>query len=233
MKPPVFVLGSPRSGTTLLYHMLLSSGGFAIYRAESNVFNLLVPRCGDLSVPDNKKELMNAWLRSKMFKVSGLEAQHIESKILTECRNGGDFLRIVMEEVARRQSVDRWADCTPDHLLYIPQIRRVLPESYVIHVIRDGRDCGLSLGKLGWVRPFPWHRASIRRVGGLFWEWMVRKGRKYGEMIAPHYIEVRFEELVLNPQQTLASLGEFIKHDLNYNRIQQVAIGSLQKPNTS
>jgi hypothetical protein len=41
---PVFVLGCPRSGTTVLYHMLLSAGNFAVYRTESNVFNLLVPR---------------------------------------------------------------------------------------------------------------------------------------------------------------------------------------------
>ncbi|PYX37709.1 MAG: hypothetical protein DMG81_13485 [Acidobacteria bacterium] len=37
-KAPVFVLGCPRSGTTLLYHMLLSAGNFALYRAESQVF---------------------------------------------------------------------------------------------------------------------------------------------------------------------------------------------------
>jgi hypothetical protein len=37
----VFVLGSPISGTTLLYEMLLSAGGFAVYLAEANVFNLL------------------------------------------------------------------------------------------------------------------------------------------------------------------------------------------------
>ena len=36
-KAPVFVLGSPRSGTTYLYHVLLSAGNFAIYRAESEV----------------------------------------------------------------------------------------------------------------------------------------------------------------------------------------------------
>ena len=45
-KAPVFVLGCPRSGTTLLYHMLLSAGNFAVYRAESQVFNLLEPRFG-------------------------------------------------------------------------------------------------------------------------------------------------------------------------------------------
>ena len=53
-RAPVFVVGSPRSGTTLLYHMLLSAGRFAIYRAETHVFNVLVPRFGDPGVPSNR-----------------------------------------------------------------------------------------------------------------------------------------------------------------------------------
>src|SRR5713226_65909 len=70
-KAPVFVLGCPRSGTTVLYHMLLSAGGFAVYRAESNVFNLLVPRFGDLRSEKNRRRLLDYWLRSKLFHVSG------------------------------------------------------------------------------------------------------------------------------------------------------------------
>ena len=81
-RAPVFVLGCPRSGTTVLYHMLLSAGGFAVYRSESNVFNLLVPRFGDLRVRKNREELMDHWLRSKLFRVSGLDAQQIRRKIL-------------------------------------------------------------------------------------------------------------------------------------------------------
>src|SRR5207237_3145399 len=85
-KAPVFVLGCPRSGTTVLYHMLLSAGGFAVYRAESNVFNLLVPRFGDLRSARNRHTLMECWLRSKLFRVSGLEAAEITAKIMAECR---------------------------------------------------------------------------------------------------------------------------------------------------
>src|ERR1700730_18323820 len=71
---PVFVLGSPRSGTTLLYHMLLSSGGFAVYRSETHVFNMLETAYGDLGNASNKRKLMKAWLGSKLFRVSGLDA---------------------------------------------------------------------------------------------------------------------------------------------------------------
>jgi Sulfotransferase family len=233
MKPPVFVLGSPRSGTTLLYHMLLSSGGFAVYRTESNVFNLLVPRFGDLSLRKHKKALMKVWLQSKLFRVSGLDAQDIEAKILAECKSGADFLTIVMEEIARSQNVERWAECTPEHILYLPQIMKGLADALVIHIIRDGRDVALSLDKLGWIRPFPWQRDRSRLVAGLFWEWIVGRGRDYGRIVGHNYTEVRFEELVAYPRETLAKLSEFIHHDLDYDRIQRIAIGSVRKPNTS
>src|SRR5213078_292790 len=93
---PVFVLGCGRSGTTLLYHMILSAGDFAVYRTESNVINLLEPRFGNLSIRRNREKLMDAWINSKLFWVSGLNADEIRNKVLQECRNGGDFLRIIM-----------------------------------------------------------------------------------------------------------------------------------------
>src|SRR5437667_11245842 len=108
-KAPVFVLGCPRSGTTVLYHMLLSAGNVALYRAESNVFSVLQPRFGNLRSESNRRELLRYWLKSKLFQVSGLDASTIQDKILRDCNGAGDFLRIVMEESARAQGVERWA----------------------------------------------------------------------------------------------------------------------------
>ena len=232
-KRPVFVLGSPRSGTTLLYHMLLSAGNFAVYRSESNVFNLLVPRFGDLSVERNKRDLMRVWLGSKLFERSGLNAKDIEAKVLAQCKNGGDFLRIVMGEICRKQGVERWADCTPDHLLYIDQIRELIPEALIVHIVRDGRDVALSLEKQGWIRPFPWDRPKSLLVAGLYWEWIVNKGRENGRAVGGDYTEIHFEDLITDPHATLAKLGQFIDHDLDYERILKVGIGSVSDPNTS
>ena len=64
-------------------------------------------------------------------------------------------MRIVMGEMARQQGVERWADCTPDHLLYLAEIKKAIPEALVIHILRDGRDVALSLDKQRWIRPFP------------------------------------------------------------------------------
>src|ERR1700730_1699269 len=158
-KAPVFVLGCPRSGTTVLYHMLLSAGDFAVYRAESNVFNLLVPRFRMRKSKD-REDLLDTWLRSKMFRVSGLEADRVRDKILSDCRNGGDFLRIVMEEITRQQGVRRWAECTPDHLLYMKVIKRQIPNALFLHLIRDGRDVALSYVQQKWSHPLPWDESE-------------------------------------------------------------------------
>src|ERR1700691_3554104 len=78
---PVFVVGCPRSGTTYLYHMLLSEGNFAVYRAESEVFHLLEPRFGDLSVSENKKRLLAACFKSRLFTATGLDARPLEERV--------------------------------------------------------------------------------------------------------------------------------------------------------
>ncbi len=56
------------------------------------------------------------------------------------CNNGSDFLRIVMDEVARKQGVDRWIDSTPTnipHMLALAAIflRRNLLTSFAMPVI--------------------------------------------------------------------------------------------------
>src|ERR1700737_3418353 len=113
--------------------MLLSASGFAVYLAESNVFNLLVPRFGDLGLRSNREQLMQAWLNSRLFLATGLEKGHIRKRILDECRDGGDFLRIVMGEICILQGMPRWAENSPEGILYLPLIKELIPDALVVH----------------------------------------------------------------------------------------------------
>jgi hypothetical protein len=232
-RAPVFVLGSPRSGTTLLYDMLLSAGGFAVYLAESNVFNLLVPRFGDLRVRSNREKLVEAWLHSKLFRASGLQVEAIRPRLLTECRNGGDFLRMVMDEICLAQGMKRWAENSPEGMLHLPLIKRLIPDALFVHILRDGRDVAASLARRRFVRAFPWEDRHGLMGCGLYWEWILEHGRSFGQSIPADYIEVHFERLLAQPQETLHAIGNFIDHPLDYGVIQRVAYGSVAKPNTS
>ncbi len=230
---PVFVLGCGRSGTKFLYHTLLSGGGFAVYFAESNTFNLLGVRFGNLARRTNRRKLLDAYYKSNLFERTDLKREDIDQQVMDDCRNAGDFLRIVMETIARKQGASRWAECTPLHLLNLPLIKQVVPDALVVHIIRDGRDVTASLHRIGWIRPFRWDRSRACLVPAIFWRWIVGKGRRYGKAMGNDYMEVHYEDVVQNPRETLARIGKFIEQDLDYDKIQQVALGSVHDPNSS
>ncbi len=232
-RAPVFVLGCNRSGTKFLYYTLLSAGGFAIYQEESAVFAVLGLHFGNLSSRGNRRRLLDTYFGTVHFQNAGLAPADIEERVLSDCHNAGDFLCIVMEAIARKQGVARWAESTPRHLLYLPLIKKEIPDALVIHIIRDGRDVTASMLRAGRGRPLPWdrNRAFLARI--LYWRWVVNKGRRHGHALGNDYMEVHYEDLVRNPRETLAQIGKFIDHDLDYDRIHQVALGSVGTPNTS
>src|SRR5271166_341182 len=137
---PVFVMGCHRSGTNLLYDMLLSSGGFAIYRGLLPVYKILIPRFGSLKSRAHRERMLETWLRSKGFRCTGLDADQLSARILNECRTGGDFIRIVMDAVAESQQLQRWAMYDADSVLHVGRFKRDIPNALFVHIIRDGRD---------------------------------------------------------------------------------------------
>jgi LPS sulfotransferase NodH len=231
---PVFVMGCHRSGTNLLYDNLLSAGGFAIYRGYLPVYEILIPHFGSLDNVHQRENTVSTWLKTKSFERSGLDAGAISAKLLSECRNGGDFIRIVMDEIATAGGAQRWALYDPDSVLHVARIKREIPDALFVHIIRDGRDIALSLMKMGGFRPFPWNRKQRSLIEtALYWDWMVHNGRRSGRVFAEDYIEIHYEELVAQPRKVLAKLGGFIDHDLDYDRIQTTGLGRLRESNSS
>jgi len=228
-------MGCHRSGTNLLYDMLLSSGGFAIHRGYLPLYKKLIPRFGSMRSRANRERIFETWLRSKGFRRTGLDAEQLSAPILNECRTGGDFIRVVMESMARSQHVQRWALYDPDNVLHVERVKREIPNAIFLHIIRDGRDIALSLKKMGGFTPLPWDRDPTNSLvaTALYWEWMVQRGRAHGRHFPADYIEIRYEDLVTNPRETLGKLGAFIDHDLDYDRIQRAGLGRLSGTNSS
>jgi hypothetical protein len=113
------------------------------------------------------------------------------------------------------------------------RIKRDFPDAKFIHIIRDPRDAVLSLDKRGWVRPLPWDKDRSLLAGGIYWEWIVRKGRDFGRQLGTDYMETRYEDLVQTPAAELAKIGKFLECDLSYERIQANSVGSVKKPLTA
>lgn len=228
-------MGCHRSGTNLLYDMLLSAGGFAIYRGYLPIYKIMIPKYGSMSSRTNREKIVATWLRSKGFRRTGLGREHFSPRIENECRTGGDFIRIVLESVAQQQNAQRWAFYDPDNVLHFRRVKKDIPNALFVHIIRDGRDIALSLKKMGGFAPLPWDRSETNSLvaTALYWEWMVHRGRECGQLFPESYIEVRYEDLITTPRETLRRLGTFIDHDLDYEKIQGAGLGSLSKTNSS
>jgi hypothetical protein len=232
MKRPVFVVGCPRSGTTLLYSMLLAAGGFAVYRKET-YFYAIAPRYPDLQSARNQQTFTREFLQGSLGKVPGVDVELHVRNALSLCTNTGDFLPRLMDSIARVQGAERWVEGTPIHVLHINEIKRAVPDALFVHVIRDGRDCAISTDKQQWLGSLPWDKRRTLGVAALNWEWMVRRGRADGLASPGKYFEIRFEDLIAEPRAILRQVGRFIDHDLDYDRMLRNPVHSMIQPNTS
>jgi hypothetical protein len=228
-------MGCHRSGTNLLYDMLLSSGGFAIYRGYLPIYKTLIPRFGSMANRANREKIFQTWLRSKGFRRTGLDAGQLSERVMSECRTGGDFIRVVMDSVAQNQDAQRWAVYDPDNVLHAEKVKKDISNAIFVHIIRDGRDIALSLKKMGGFAPLPWDHGQTESLvaTALYWEWMIKKGREQARKFTADYVEIRYEDLMADPKRVLGDLGTFLDHDLDYDRIQQAGLGRLSETNSS
>lgn len=229
----MFIVGCPRSGTTWLYHILLSAGGFAIYRSETQIYSVFSARYGRFSSAEQRSAFLRRWLRSEHFLRSGLSEEAFYVKAMEQGSSPGAMLRVFMEAICEYQGAVRWAECTPDNAIYLRQIKRDFPDALFLHVLRDGRDVARSLARQGFIRPFPWHRAHPELAAGAYWRWIVDLVERESCGFHDDLLTVRYERLIENLERTLGAVSNFIGQSIDIDRVMTYAIGSITAPNSS
>jgi hypothetical protein len=149
-----FIVGSPRSGTTLLRFALAAHSALAVPPETGFVGHIAADAALAQIGPDELLRLMttfppamSAW---SDFGVSE-DSLHRAFAALETFRVA-DGIRCFYRLYAARHGKPRFGDKTPIHGRMIADIGRLLPEAAFIHVIRDGRDASLSLRDM-WFTP--------------------------------------------------------------------------------
>jgi hypothetical protein len=119
-------------------------------------------------------------------------------------------VRALYASYARRQGKPRWGDKTPGYVRRIRELSVLLPEAKFIHLIRDGRDVAMS-----WMQT-PFSPGSIEETAER-WRRYVGRGRKDGREIPDRYLEVRYEDLVDDPEPVLRTISDFV--DLSFDPV--------------
>ncbi len=155
-KEPIFIVGNPRSGTTLLA-ALLSSHSELDCGPETHFFCFLSKKKKrEILKSKNWPNLAFIYITSLkiadnyVYKTFGLTKKEIFNFL---CKNNPS-IKATLESLtklhAQKKKKLRWIEKTPNHLLFIPEIRKHFKESFIIRVIRDVRDSAISMTRVPW-----------------------------------------------------------------------------------
>ena len=233
-KPPVFVLGCGRSGTTILSSILSHIPG-AIFLNEPRV--LWINAFERFDVWSTQSDRREGTLRLDAGDVSKISAS---------------FLRNAHLDVLNASSNDKSSfvlEKFPEHAFKIPALLRIFPDAKFIHIIRDPHDVASSIGSF---EAHTWFGATGRKwneickiaieqlkiiscdvlmrdvkdnlaLRGLI-EWAVAMYTIENDVASvwpskdktKHFLELKYEDLVSDPVRTVRIASRFITEQKDY-----------------
>jgi LPS sulfotransferase NodH len=200
-------VGCPRSGTTLLQALLDSHTAIAV-PPESHFIPRLQRRFGaGWSGTARARRFAAALFDGRRFELWGISRERV-IELVDEGRptDVAGAVRLLFSEWARRAGKPGYADKTPDYVRRIGVLGAQFPEARFVHLIRDGRDVALSLAQSFDRAP------QTPAQAALYWSERVRAGRAQGAALpSGRYLELRYEELVADPEATVRTLTEFLE----------------------
>ncbi len=218
------VVGSPRSGTTLLRLMLDSHPDLAI--PPETWFLPEAPKMkgtGDALREEFFQSVVTFPANAPAWNDFGLSAEAFHER-LREIRPFAvaEGFRLFYRMYAERFGKPRWGDKTPGYSRHLRLIQEILPEARFIHIVRDGRDAAVSL-RQRWFSP-GWDI----EIQAAHWRDNVAAAREQGAGCR-HFLEVRFEDLLENPEAVLRRICDFveIEFDLEMLSYPERAAGRL------
>ena len=221
-----FIVGRGRSGALLLSRMLMShpqvvvvpDGGFLLnlygkYGSARWNAARIDAFCRDLMAEDR----MRAW----GLDIDGLKWRLYErDQVLTYAE--------VCREVYQAYAHDalgvspKWiGDRTPHHALWIGEIDRIFPEARYLHITRDYRDN---------IRSYRDAALDLNNPAALAQRWMRynQKILRLSRQAPSRFLWLRYEDLCVQPQQTLARVHDFLELDGTQSTLVHGAFGAAK-----
>lgn len=211
---PVFLVGCPRSGTTLLQSLIASHPKITSF-PETKFFLFGIPR---LSQPERL--------------LFGLTARSFHNHLINWFTNDikrPEFLNTlpnipiltwymkrlieILNELTIEQGNYIWLEKTPDHIYHIPYIEKMLPDAKFIHLLRQGTDVIASLYEV--TRKYPKFWSGEWSIDLCLRQWQKAIISSINCQNKTNHLFIRYENLVKEPVATLQKVCDFINVDFD------------------
>ncbi len=200
----LFLVGCPRSGTTLLQSML-SSHPQIISFPETHLLSHTVP--------------VNPVLR--FFKIYGSTSCSVLFRRMIDLGLNGDqvflpesvilrstvWTNVILENIDRlanhiaEETPTFWLEKTPRHLRYISLISKADPDSRFIHIIRNGKDVASSMYFATHKHPEQWGGERSVKKCVYWWNRSIKYSKQY--LGKRNHLFISYEQLVSEPDVVL------------------------------
>lgn len=201
---PVFIVGVPRSGTTLLRVILDSHPNLAVG-----------PECpwiagnyGDLVSFRHLFESLISNNSGPVENLNGVNQTTVASAL-------GIAINEILLAYAHNNGKKRWLEKTPDNIAFVPFLNTIFPNAKYIHIIRDGRDVASSSynsrHKWGTHINCNGERIENTLLNCLKrWDLWVTQFQQWTNELNLNVHEFKYEELIDNPRDIIAAILEFL-----------------------
>jgi Sulfotransferase family len=199
--PPFFLVGSARSGTTLLRLMLNAHPQIAVPPESRFIAELHDGR------PQVDVDSFLARLQvHDRFQLWDLPIEAVRREIADS--KTVPFKEAVEAPYLAWMHVNgkaRWGDKTPRYIEKIELLNQLWPDARFVHLVRDGRNVALSYADV------PFGPKTVARAADL-WARRVRAGLSAGRALPEdRYLEMRYEDFVDDAEQQVKKLTEFLQ----------------------
>jgi hypothetical protein len=200
-QPVPFVVGMNRSGTTLLRMMLDAHPQLTIPPETHFVPDLIKAAREPNATPESALEAMKS---AREWGDFGFSDEEMLGRLRAlDAIRPGPAVRTFYDAYTEQQGKPRWGEKTPTYVQKMKLIQRAVGEARFIHVIRDGRDVALS------VLDRTVRELTAVDIAGR-WQKKITKARQDAPKL-DHYIEVRYEDLILDTEPALRRICKFIE----------------------
>lgn len=207
---PFFVLGAPRSGTTLTRNLLRALSGVYLPPDEIQVLPAFVARARDGADPEELAKFMDDTAFAGHMRRRGIwPGREAVAHAFTEVKLAGggaeDSFRALVLAIADREEVGEiayWGDKTPENVFHLELIAELWPDLRVLNVVRDPRATVLSMHE-------SWGRSILR--SSVVWRDAIRATDRIAKILPTgHLHTLSYESLTADPQAELGTLAEWI-----------------------
>ena len=199
----IFLVGCPRSGTTLVQSLLASAPGMVTF-TESHFFD----KCfGPLYMPFHHRGFDRGCIEATVDRFSrenALEADGISAQTWSSAESLASWFVEALDRHAASRAGTGWIEKTPDHLHKIGLIATAAPDAVFVHVLRKPAPTidSLERASMAWGNPRSWLAFAIK--------WVISVFASATYLDKPGHLHVFYEDIVENSRNESKKLFDWL-----------------------